>query len=101
VLIGGEECYPFDGGLAEIRLNKRKYFRLAAKGEAPPRITIGKSIFFRKSALIAWLLSREESGPTRICANGRVRKLPVRTSAPTAPTIARTRNARRVHRAAA
>jgi hypothetical protein len=31
-----------------------------AKGEGPPRTVIGKKIYYRKSSVMAWLLSREQ-----------------------------------------
>jgi predicted DNA-binding transcriptional regulator AlpA len=74
MLIGDEPCYTFDGFLATMGICARTYYRQAERGLMPPRICIGKTIFFRKSAVNEWLRAREETMPRRICANGHVRK---------------------------
>ena len=82
--------------------HERSWYRLEEKGEGPPRTVVGKVILYRREAFMEWLRSREEHNGMRFSANGRPRKPPVRahSSTPSARSIGRTRNARRVRSAA-
>ncbi|HEY2860102.1 MAG TPA: helix-turn-helix domain-containing protein [Terracidiphilus sp.] len=82
VLIGDEMYYDFASTLAMLGIHERTYHRWEARGDAPPRTAIGKTLLFRKSALVEWLRSREESTPGRICANGHRRKPAARVTQP-------------------
>ena len=39
--------------------------RWEARREGPPCMRIGRKVFYRRSSVEAWLLSREQSHPTR------------------------------------
>lgn len=47
---------------AELKISERTLSRLLKKGDAPPRMKIGRKSFYRKQAVEAWCLSKEVSG---------------------------------------
>jgi hypothetical protein len=98
----GEEYLSREAVLKAVRKHPRSWYRLEARGDGPPRTVIGKTVFYRRSSFVEWLRSREEHNGVRLSANGRPRKPPARvgSSASSAPSISRTRNARRARRAA-
>lgn len=68
---------------AELHMCLRTLYRLHESRSGPPRITLGKHIYYRRSSVAAWLQSRENSGVQ-----------------PARKPVSRTRNTRRARRAA-
>ena len=53
--------YLTDKQLAkELRISTRTFARLHEKRQGPPRVRVGRKVFYRRASAIAWLESREE-----------------------------------------
>jgi len=99
-ILGGEYL-TLESVLKVFGRHPRTWARLEARGEGPPRTLVGKLVIYRRDAFIEWLRAREERTPGRVSANGRLRKPVARAASNvSAPSNARTRNARRAGRAA-
>jgi predicted DNA-binding transcriptional regulator AlpA len=77
----GEEIVTRSQLAFELGLSVRQIARLEKKGEGPQRINLGRAVTYRRSAIEAWLRSREqvrESAPAPVAkppsATGRNRR---------------------------
>lgn len=57
----GEEIVTRSRLAFELGLSVRQIARLEKKGEGPQRINLGRAVTYRRSAIEAWLKSREEA----------------------------------------
>ena len=55
----------------ELMVKPDTLARWEARREGPPCVRVGRKVFYRRDAVEAWLLSREQSRPMR---NGRGRR---------------------------
>jgi predicted DNA-binding transcriptional regulator AlpA len=61
-LLAGEFFEP-DALARELNVSPRTIARWHARREGPPRVKQGRTILYRKSAVIEWLQSRERAQP--------------------------------------
>ena len=62
-LLAGEYVTP-EQLAAELGISVRTLHRWHTARQGPPRVVLGRVIFYRRSSVLAWLVSREET-PTR------------------------------------
>lgn len=57
------EILPIDEAAARLRWSKEKLIRLHCERKGPPRIKVGKSIYYHWPSVVAWLLTFEQTEP--------------------------------------
>lgn len=45
----------------DLKISNRTGARMIARREGPPRLKIGRKIYYRRASVLAWLASREET----------------------------------------
>lgn len=94
-----EEYFSSDGLCQYLDISPRTLIRWRDGGFGPPCTSVGRCLYFRRTAVTEWLRSRERNGLSRPAQCKPVK--PVHHTGPTAPRLSRTRNARREARSRA